>query len=567
MPLPRSLFSSEAPADHDLTVTAGAWPAELSGELVLSAPHPDTLTGAHPFFGEGMTYRLSLAPGRHGAPADALAWRQRRIDSPSARLRAARPDVFRATMVGVQSPFGHTNAANTAPLPWGDRLFTTWDVGRPVEVDPLSLAYLGDVGHRSQWQSFEIGPQPLLPLVMSTAHPVIDPDRNVLWTVNTSWGALHVARWDGEGAVEQWPVTGATIPQSVHTITQTREGLLVADCAFKVEPQTLAGGARTEPTNPSGPLYLIRKADLDATPPGQEVPCQVFEVAPENNHYYATYDDTDGVTVLFEHTENADLAMTQQPGDLDALGRPCDPALRGLYGFPMSPDRTTLVVFDPDRGEVVHRAEQRRPELLWTRQLNAMDWSAEGRERPTLHHTVHQGFRPEAITQEMLHLYRDRVDRTLLPSEETAPVIASTSLPDLELTAHHELAIDDFPTSPIFVPRDPGADPSRSRHAGTDPGGHDGFVVVPIVNDAGFRVEVYDAADVGAGPIATASKPGMTVSFVLHSAWMPKVGPAPDVARNRFSDELERIGELPDDLADVARQVARDLDEGVPLDA
>ena len=59
----------------------------------------------------------------------------------------------------------------------------------------------------------------------------------------------------------------------------------------------------------------------------------------------------------------------------------------------------------------------------------------------------------------------------------------------------------------------------------------------------------------------------MTVSFVLHSAWMPQVGPAPDVARNRFSDELERIGELPDDLADVARQVARDLDEGVPLDA
>lgn len=565
MPLPRSLFSPEAPEDHDLAVTGGTWPAELSGELVLSAPHPDTLSGAHPFFGEGMTYRFSLEPGRHGAPAGTLAWRQRRIDSPSARLRAARPDVFRSTLVGVQSPFGHTNAANTAPLPWGDRLFMTWDVGRPVEIDPLSLAYLGDVGHRSQWHTFEIGPQPLLPLVMSTAHPVIDPDRDVLWTVNTSWGALHVARWDGEGPVEQWPIAGATIPQSVHTITQTREWLIVADCAFKVEPQMLTGGSRTEPTNPSGPLYLIRKADLEATPPGQEVACQVFEVAPENNHYYATYDDADGITVLFEHTENVDLAMTQQPGDLDALGRPCDPALRGLYGFPMSPDRTTLVVFDPDRGELVHRAEQRQPDLLWSRQLNAMDWSTEGRVRPTLHHTVHLGYRPEAITQEMLHLYRERVDPALLPAEETAPLVVSTSMDDLSITAHHTLALDDFPSSPIFVPRDPGADPSRSRHAGSDPGGHDGFVVVPIMNDAGFRVEVFDAADVGRGPIATASKPGMTVSFVLHSAWMPHVGTAPDVARNRFSDELERIGELPDDLAEVARGVARDLDEAVPL--
>ncbi len=44
-------------------------------------------------------------------------------------------------------------------------------------------------------------------------------------------------------------------------------------------------------------------------------------------------------------------------------------------------------------------------------------------------------------------------------------------------------------------------------------------------------------------------------------------GPAPDVARNRFADELERVDELPDDLAEVARQVARDLDEGVPLPA
>ena len=38
-----------------------------------------------------------------------------------------------------------------------------------------------------------------------------------------------------------------------------------------------------------------------------------FEIAPENNHYYATYDDTDGIAMLFEHTESADIAMTQRP--------------------------------------------------------------------------------------------------------------------------------------------------------------------------------------------------------------------------------------------------------------
>ncbi|MEO6629275.1 MAG: carotenoid oxygenase family protein, partial [Aquihabitans sp.] len=391
MPIPRSLFCRDEPVDHDLALVGGEWPEGLGGELVISAPHPDTFDGPHPFFGEGMTYRLSLEAGTHGAADQNFAWRQKKIDTPSARLRAKRPDLFTPTMIGVQSPFGIVNAANTAPLPWGDRLFMTWDVGRPVEIDPLSMNFLGDVGHRDDWQVFEVTPQPVLPLVMSTAHQVIDPDRNVMWTVNTFWGQLHVVRWDGEGPVQTWPITDAIIPQSVHSISQTRDWLIVGDCGFHVEPQVLSGGDRTEPNNHDGPLYLIRKDALEATPAGGEVPCEVFRVAPEMNHYYATYDDTDGIRVLFEHTENADIAMTQGPGDLDALGRPCDPALRGLYGFPMSPDRTTLLEFHPGTAKVTHHAELRDPERLWTRQLNAMDWSTEGMSRPTSHHMVNQG--------------------------------------------------------------------------------------------------------------------------------------------------------------------------------
>lgn len=567
MPIPRSLFDRSTPADWDLGVVAGVWPDGLTGELVISAPHPDTFGGPHPFFGEGMTYRLSLTPGTHGAPADRFAWRTRRIDSPSARLRAARPDVFTATMAGVHSPFGVVNSANTAPLPWGDRLFMTWDVGRPTEVDPLELTFLGEVGHRREWQVFEaLGLQPVLPMVMTTAHPVIDPDRDVMWSVNTLWGQLHVVRWDGEGALQMWPIDGAVISQSVHTITQTRNWLVVGDCAFKFEPQVLTGGDRSEPTLRTAPVYLIAKDDLDATPVGQPVATRHVMIAPEINHYYATYDDTDGIAVLFEHTESADIAMTQSATDLDALGRRCDPDLAGLYGFPMCPDRLSMVVVDPARGKVVHRAELREPELLWSRQLSALDWSAEGRTHPTLHHTVHQGWRPEAVTQKMLALYGDRVDRSMFPTEETPAVVASTSVPDMRLAAHWELDPADLPTSPIFVPRNPGSDPARSAHAGEDPGGHDGWVVVPIVNDDGFRVEVFDADGVDRGPVATLAAAGMRVPFLLHSAWLPRaVAADPDLERLRFGDELDRVDELDPDLAAAARRVADDLDEGVPL--
>ena len=205
-----------------------------------------------------------------------------------------------------------------------------------------------------------------------------------------------------------------------------------------------------------------------------------------------------------------------------------------------------MVVFDPDTGTKVHHAEQRDPTLLWTRQLNAMDWSTEGRTAPTVHHTVHQGFRPEGITQEMLALYGDRVDRSLLPTDETAPLVVTTRCPTSTIVAHHELALDDFPTSPIFVPRDPGADPSRSALRGPGPGGHDGFVVVPILNDDGFRVEVFDAGRRGPRPRCDViGKPGSDGSV------RPALGL--DARRClgrrtssglRFADELDRIGEL-----------------------
>ncbi len=562
MPLPRTLLDRSQPSDADLSVVQGAWPGDLTGEIVISAPHPETFGGPHAFFGDGITYRLSLEPGTYGSDADRFAWRWAWIDSPSARLRKKRPDVFECTMLGVNSPFGFSNSANTAPLPWGDRLFMTWDVGRPVEIDPVTLGFLGEVGHRSEWKEFL--PYPVLPMITSTAHPVIDPDRDCLWTVNTHWGQLHVVRWDGDGRAQSWPIEGALIPQSLHTITVTRDWIVVADCAFKVEPQMVNGGERTEPNNPTEPLYLIRKADLDRTAVGEAVPCRTFTVAPEVMHYYAVYDDSDGVRVVFEHTENSELGLAQRPGDVDALGRPCDPAFAGLYGFPMSPSRMSMIEFDPETGRQTERASLYEPERFFAQQLSALDWSTEGVSAPTVRHMLYHGWRPEAVTQRHLALYGDRVDRTLLPTEETPAVLATLSMPDLQPLSDYTWSVDDLPSSPIFVPRDPGSNGS-SRYAGSRPGGHDGYVVVPVMSDAGFRVEVFDADDVGRGPRVTLAAPNHRVAFILHSAWMPRAVSSPDLEHTRFATELDGLAGLPDDLADVAREVARELDDGVPM--
>jgi all-trans-8'-apo-beta-carotenal 15,15'-oxygenase len=67
--------------------------------------------------------------------------------------------------------------------------------------------------------------------------------------------------------------------------------------------------------------------------------------------------------------------------------------------------------------------------------------------------------------------------------------------------------------------------------------------------------------------VAVAAKTGMSVPFVLHSAWTPQAVSTRDDgrARHTFADELEHLDELPDDLIAVARQVVDDLAEGAPM--
>lgn len=130
MPIPRSILGEDHP-DMDLEVVAGAWPDDARGHFVVSTSdqrsHP-----VHAFFGDGLIARMPLRPGPDGR----FPWRARVLDTPSVRLKRARPDLFTAGPVGTSSPWGFVNCANTAPLPWGDRLFATWDAGRPRRGRP-----------------------------------------------------------------------------------------------------------------------------------------------------------------------------------------------------------------------------------------------------------------------------------------------------------------------------------------------------------------------------------------------------------------------------------------------
>ena len=295
MPIPRSLLSRQAPTDHDLTVTRGHWPDELTGELVISAPHPSTFDGPHPFFGEGMTYRLSLQPGRHGAPAGALAWRQAVVDSPVGPPagQAARPlrghDGRRPLPLRQRQRRQHRAAAVGRP--------PVHDVGRraPRRGRPgvAALPRRGRAPVRVAGASS--GPQPVLPVGDEHRPPGDRPrPRRALDGQHCTGARSTSCAGTAPAAPSQRGRSRArSSPSRCTRSPRPATGSIVADCAFKVEPQVLRRRRPHRAGQRVGPGAPDPQGRPRGHPAGQpRSPCQTFELAPEINHYYATYDDT-----------------------------------------------------------------------------------------------------------------------------------------------------------------------------------------------------------------------------------------------------------------------------------
>nr|BFE83266.1 hypothetical protein GCM10020093_058670 [Planobispora longispora] len=162
--------------------------------------------------------------------------------------------------------------------------------------------------------------------------------------------------------------------------------------------------------------------------------------------------------------------MYLKEDDVDVHGRPIDPALRGMYCHAMSPALTTVLEFDPVAGTVADVARLYDPDRYWQAELSALDWSLEGQLAPTRHHLVFQGFQPEAVNRRALRNYGARVDRSLFPAEQTPAVLASLERDTLKPLSEWAWALDDYPTSPVFVPRSPGG-PAAAATRGPSPAG------------------------------------------------------------------------------------------------
>ncbi len=143
-----ALFRRNLPREHGfvpLTVE-GALPPALTGTLYRNGPGIFELFGrrySHPFEGDGAITAIRLEGGRaHGAC---------RLTAPAGLCEERAAGAMR---YGWSAPWWRRvsnaarsrmkNTANTSVLLWQGRLFALMEAGRPVELDPVSLATMGE---------------------------------------------------------------------------------------------------------------------------------------------------------------------------------------------------------------------------------------------------------------------------------------------------------------------------------------------------------------------------------------------------------------------------------------
>ena len=116
--------------DVELTVTAGHWPAGLTGQMFLIGPAQPTAVGFM-FAGPGMLTRVDLATRR---------WRTTRVVTPDLAILAGLTRELGPAGTAQLTAGARPGLTNVAPHFLGDRLLLTGLSQRPVEFDPVTHA-------------------------------------------------------------------------------------------------------------------------------------------------------------------------------------------------------------------------------------------------------------------------------------------------------------------------------------------------------------------------------------------------------------------------------------------
>lgn len=516
MGLTTNLFWGQGPVDHTLHVVEGRWPSDIDGSVFVVGPDKRS-PGGHWFDQHGLLQKIHLRPDADGA----IRVEQRRIATPMERLRRALPALFRVVQFAEVSPFGVTNLANTNVSTIDGRLFVGYDAGRPVEVDPDTLRFVTFVGANDEW--INATPAPIEPMCAVAAHPAVDLEEECLYFLNYNVVTApfcapdaSLARWNLDGPVTRWTLRGMSSFDSLHDVKTTERHVVFCDLPFVFEPETFIGRPRQRRAQTHTTLWVVAKDALRAAPEGGDVDVVEVQIPMPTGHLTVDYEECDGeLCVYLQHIPLTDLTLratreSQSHGD----GALVDPNYAGLVAVPVQPSVVGRYFVDPTTGAVRGGDLAYDDAQVWGGLLATHDvWSAEARRRQRSLWYAGMGFDPALVTEEWWNLYGTADDGVVspasLPTEPVGGTLARVDLESMKFADVFSYPDGAFPGAPTFVPRSGATAPD------------DGYVVVTVHRNGPKELHVFDASDIGRGPVARATAPTFNPGLLLHSTWMP----------------------------------------------
>jgi carotenoid cleavage dioxygenase-like enzyme len=530
-----------------LHVIAGRLPTDLTGHHFVTSARPEG-GGVFAFSGNGMVHRCDFGTSR---PRLISRW----IKTPcywADRATQGTWDAFRNLGGGpgrMSFSLGVRNQANTALIPLGpDRVLATTDAGRPYELDPVTLEVATPVGRQSEWRRGMDIPgwlggifrDDVFPLVQSSAHPAWDPHTRQLFTANFGGNMMpsifgqplfserftDLVRWDGAGPLERWSLvlpSGAPvrIEQSVHQVTITANHVLLTDTAFRVEPEKLIDPRQVRAQDPTAKLYVVSRADLDATPSGGAVQVREVTLPREAVHVLADYDDAAGVVTLHvQHNCASDGSEWVLPSDR-MHGSGAQPK-SDLLGFVTAPTDVSLIGryrIDATTGQILDSVLVGDDALTWGLSLYALPDGVIAPRHGSIFH-AYGGFDPDLLPSRVAQAYAGYPHRR-------RPLSSLSARPGalLRFDCAQAKIVDAYAFPPGRVPSSPEFAPNA-------PGSNRGYVVCTVVSDdkswthsSGDELWVFDSQDLARGPLCRLGHPDLELPFTLHTAWLPEVRP------------------------------------------
>lgn len=365
---------------------------------------------------------------------------------------------------------------------------------------------------------------------------------------------VYLVQWDGIGKLRRWKLvlpdgSPVRIEQTMHQLCVTQDYVVLMDTPLKIGPEQILNNpipnspeaerllrqVATRPQLPDTPIYVVRRADLQATATQSTVAEPTVVARPamiplETVHFATDYDNPNGeITLHAAHLCATDLAEWVRQYDISKFNAP-DPAPLWLAGMlangQMDIGRVGRYTINGETGHMLDSKVVYDTRRFWGIGFYTYgDRLPSGEPRRTIDTLYWQslGFWTELLTQFIYDLYKTYPYRAVPLTELLNFQDDSHSRPSclfrvdtqtLETVDVYEAPLGYCLSSPQFVPRQQSDGDSTA-----------GYLVCTAFGQTTKEIWVLDAAHLSQGPICQLSHPDLDFGFSIHACWLPAIAP------------------------------------------